>query len=230
LRAPDHVHPNILFKILESNSTELKFPTIDILKDFGSEEVLEALEKRRKDTDLDVRREAENAIRYIKGEEITLRPLRGRDTLEKLRRLRRKGKEWTEEELMDYSLWHIMEVKKFNEYLSLPTREEKNKFLKEYWDEHDPVPATKENEAELEHKRRLKYTFKHYSQPDDSRQFLFLRKEKVRSGLLWSPWDSRGELYIRYGEPDFIEISYKRERWDYGKVDFIVRTGATNLF
>ncbi len=51
-----------------------------------------------------------------------------------------------------------------------------------FWQKRDPTPATPANERRIEHYRRVIYAIKNYS---DARE----------------PWDRRGEVYIRYGEP-----------------------------
>jgi len=53
----------------------------------------------------------------------------------------------------------------------------------EYWKAHDPTPSTVENERFVEHCRRVAYSRRYFGRG------------------LW-PWDTRGEVYIRYGQPD----------------------------
>ena len=55
-------------------------------------------------------------------------------------------------------------------------------YIRRFWAEHDPTPVTNVNERELEHYRRVWYARRHFS----------------RSQV---PWDRRGSVYIRYGEP-----------------------------
>jgi GWxTD domain-containing protein len=51
-----------------------------------------------------------------------------------------------------------------------------------YWKAHDPDPATPGNDRLVEHCRRVAYARRYFGRG------------------LW-PWDRRGEVYIRYGEP-----------------------------
>ncbi|MBI4552149.1 MAG: GWxTD domain-containing protein [Candidatus Latescibacteria bacterium] len=51
-----------------------------------------------------------------------------------------------------------------------------------YWQEHDPTPGTPQNERFVEHCRRVAYARRYFGRGQ------------------W-PWDRRGEVYIRYGEP-----------------------------
>ena len=55
-------------------------------------------------------------------------------------------------------------------------------FVRMFWQRRDPTPATPGNERLVEHYRRVLYAMRHFS-----------------SGR--APWDKRGEIYIRYGEP-----------------------------
>jgi len=63
-------------------------------------------------------------------------------------------------------------------------------FIRKFWLRRDPTPVTMVNERLLEHFRRVWYARSHYSQ---GRQ----------------PWDDRGAVYIRYGEPDHVSTSRK---------------------
>jgi GWxTD domain-containing protein len=60
---------------------------------------------------------------------------------------------------------------------------EEEVFLKRFWAKRDPDLVTPVNERLLEHYRRVWYARQNFSQ-------------KVQ------PWDRRGEVYIRFGEPD----------------------------
>ncbi len=55
-------------------------------------------------------------------------------------------------------------------------------FVRAFWQGRDPTPATPGNERLVEHYRRVLYAMQHFS---GGRR----------------PWDRRGEVYIRYGEP-----------------------------
>jgi hypothetical protein len=55
----------------------------------------------------------------------------------------------------------------------------------------------------------------------------------LRPGALHAPWDARGELYIKYGEPDArSEHSYQTEGWIFYRyaVDFLVKLYMTNIY
>ena len=47
------------------------------------------------------------------------------------------------------------------------------------------------------------------------------------------PWDARGELFIKYGEPTFRSVvGFQQERWTYNQLDtdFIVQKFVTNIY
>ena len=68
-------------------------------------------------------------------------------------------------------------------------------FARRFWQKRDPSPATSENERRVEHYRRVIHARQEFSE---------IRK----------PWDKRGDVYIRYGEPQH------RSRWDNVRFEF----------
>jgi GWxTD domain-containing protein len=70
-------------------------------------------------------------------------------------------------------------------------------FIKRFWLQRDPTPVTAINERLLEHFRRVWYARRHFSRGRD-------------------PWDDRGTVYIRYGDPDHRsssrEVNFMRSR------------------
>ena len=63
------------------------------------------------------------------------------------------------------------------------TGPERDAFWQAFWNERDANPTTIENERLVEHYRRVMYARIHFSE----KQY---------------PYDRRGEIYVRYGEPD----------------------------
>lgn len=63
------------------------------------------------------------------------------------------------------------------------SEDEYPEFQRRFWDMRDPDPTSRINERLVEHYRRITYA-----------RLMF-----ARSGF---PWDRRGEIYVRYGEPD----------------------------
>ena len=57
-----------------------------------------------------------------------------------------------------------------------------------FWASRDPAPVTAANERRIEHRRRVAYARENFG------------KHKF-------PWDARGEVYVRYGQPDHVSSS-----------------------
>ena len=81
-------------------------------------------------------------------------------------------------------------------YQTASEAEKKTLWLK-YWALRDPDPATVVNERLVEHYRRVTYARQHFSHSQ-------------------YPWDRRGTIYIRYGDPDDLQ-------------HFVMRTGEKSL-
>ncbi len=70
-----------------------------------------------------------------------------------------------------------------DEYDAFVRAPDKDAYLTRFWGDRDPDLTTAANERQLEHYRRVWFARRHFSK---SRQ----------------PWDTRGEVYVRFGEPD----------------------------
>lgn len=70
-----------------------------------------------------------------------------------------------------------------DEYEAFAQAPDRDAFLTRFWGDRDPDLTTAANERRLEHYRRVWFARRHFSK---SRQ----------------PWDTRGEVYVRFGEPD----------------------------
>lgn len=89
----------------------------------------------------------------------------------------------------------LLKPEDFAAYEALPDSQ-KSEWLRMFWREHDPTPTTSENEFRREHWRRVRYSLYYFSNP-----------------LGPIPWDDRGEVYIRYGEPS--QRTYRLDEfWD----------------
>jgi GWxTD domain-containing protein len=76
-----------------------------------------------------------------------------------------------------------------------PTGEEKLRLFQAFWDRRDPSPGTRRNERLEEYYYRVSYANEQYSRLRDQ------------------GWNTdRGEVYIRFGEPDMVE----RHPFNYG--------------
>jgi GWxTD domain-containing protein len=65
---------------------------------------------------------------------------------------------------------------------------DKNKMIDRFWNSRDPAPLTRANERLVEHYRRVAVAVEKYSAGE-------------------SPWDDRGEVYVRLGHPDHVSRS-----------------------
>jgi GWxTD domain-containing protein len=72
-------------------------------------------------------------------------------------------------------------------YNALKTDDERENFIKDFWDRRDPNPDTAENEFREEYYERIQYANEHFT-----------------SGIPGWKTD-RGRMYIRWGKPDEIE-------------------------
>ena len=99
------------------------------------------------------------------------------------------------------------ELAEFNE---IPEAERPG-FLKRFWNERDPDLSTPVNERLLEHYRRVWHALTEFSK---SRQ----------------PWDVRGEVYIRFGEPDHRTRSDQPNYKQSLAVQRVKERLATNIY
>ena len=78
----------------------------------------------------------------------------------------------------------LASVEELEEYNSLDTDAARSSFLRQFWALKDPNLITAINERKLEHYRRVWYALTNFSEGK-------------------KPFDRRGEVYIRFGEPDY---------------------------
>ena len=69
------------------------------------------------------------------------------------------------------------------EYESFGLAPDRDAYLSRYWGDRDPDLTTAANERQLEHYRRVWFARQHFAKAKQ-------------------PWDTRGEMYVRFGEPD----------------------------
>lgn len=140
---------------------------------------------------------------------------------------------WSEQELMDFGLWHILSTEKFEEFRSLENEYDKKEWQRKYWKRKDPTPTSLENETKEEFIRRVQFARAKFSALWDYSDFKYMPDQFLRPDGLHAPWDARGELYIKYGEPSArSEHSWKKEVWTYYRygVDFVVNVHMTNIY
>ncbi|MSS72430.1 MAG: GWxTD domain-containing protein [Candidatus Latescibacteria bacterium] len=96
------------------------------------------------------------------------------------------------------------------EYQGLPEAE-RPAFLKRFWARRDADILTEINEGLIEHYRRVWYARNYF-------------------GRLIKPWDRRGEVYIRYGEPNYRARSNRRGAYQSPAVQQVKERLAQALY
>jgi hypothetical protein len=135
--------------------------------------------------------------------------------------------------LINFALWHILNTDEFKEYTSFTNENDKTEWRRKFWRRKDPTPTTSENEFEEEFQRRIDFARTEFASFWNYRNFKYLPDQHLRLGWPHAPWDARGELYIKYGEPDFRSVQgWHTEIWNYSryKVDFLVKQYMTNIY
>ena len=86
----------------------------------------------------------------------------------------------------DAAMKALLGKEKFAEFVLIADTAESKAWLHRFWTDHDPTPTTPKNEFEDEHRRRVDHAIRFFG-------------SSSKGG---PPWDERGEVYIRYGEPN----------------------------
>ena len=195
---------------------------------------LPILEEMAKDEDVEIARRAMDTLRdysktldeAVEAEVQPIETIKTGSTLPKAAvryilhtQLGVAGENWTEDALIINGLYHIISQDELLFYLSLENEWDRQEWWRKYWARQDPTPTTPENEAEEEYRRRVLFVWKSYGKVWDSMDDYY------------PPWDTRGELYIKYGKPDHQEeADDDKELWMYYsyKVNFLVSTRLPN--
>ena len=111
-------------------------------------------------------------------------------------------------------LQYLLNGYQTRQFLDLANDVERQRWLDRFWKLNDPTPTSRKNEMEIEHNIRVNL----------SRQFYTSKK--------WPGWDKRGEVFIRYGPPDYRgkvwgEVTGRgvdppAELWYYVHLEFVV--------
>lgn len=91
-----------------------------------------------------------------------------------------------------YGIKAVAAPEEFKQFQKL-SGDKRAEWLRIFWVSRDPTPTTPENEFYNEHQRRVAYAVEHF--------------HTNRLGYLW---DDRGEVYIRFGEPDERNFTLER--------------------
>ena len=105
---------------------------------------------------------------------------------------------------------HVASARELEEYRSTP-EEEQVAYLERFWRRRDPDILTRINERIIEHYRRVWFARTFFS-------------KKIH------PWDRRGEVYIRYGEPDHRSRSIQRQMAMNPSVDALRMRAAMDMY
>ena len=97
------------------------------------------------------------------------------------------------------------------DYEALSDEADQHAYLKQFWVRRDPDILTRINERIIEHYRRVWYALTFFA-------------DKIH------PWDRRGEVYIRFGEPNYRSRSYQRNFKQSLEVDAVRTRMAINLY
>lgn len=82
-------------------------------------------------------------------------------------------------------LHYLLNPYQLRQFFELDTDDDRMEWIQRWWRSQDPTPATALNEMRIEHDQRVR-----------AARLEFGWKE-------WPGWDHRGEVLIRYGNPDF---------------------------
>jgi hypothetical protein len=257
-----NVYKDFLYRQLGKEEKDIQYPSAIALGKIGDKRALPVLEKMKNDEDYgtvakklivaltidripiddEVRRADEKKKLDLiynkdraKPEEEESKSILVFDTerYSQYRSMLRKDDDWSREELITFALWHILDTEEFKEYTSLASESDKNEWWRKFWKRKDPTPTTEANECEEEFQRRIDHSRTYFSEFWNYLSFKYLPDQHLRLGWPHAPWDARGELYIKYGEPDFRSpAGFHQEVWTYNRysVDFLVKQYMTNIF
>jgi len=256
------VYKDFLYQQLKSDRAELQYRSAIALGKIGDKKALPVLEKMRENEDygdlaldliavlstekIHIDDEARNVndqkkrdIVFDKQDEVkdenilTGNLIFDTERYAQYKSMLKKDDEWTKEELTNFALWHILDTEEFKEFMSLDNNHDKSEWRRKFWKRQDPTPTTPENEIEAEFQKRVEYARSNFASFWNYLNFKYLPDENLRLGWPHAPWDARGELYIKYGEPDDRSIEgWHTEIWTYNRysVDFLVKQYMTNIY
>jgi GWxTD domain-containing protein len=99
-------------------------------------------------------------------------------------KMSKKHKKWLDEEVV-----YIISKNEKEVFKNMTTGEQREEFIRKFWERRDPTPRTPFNEFKEEHYRRIEYAKRRYFEGT-------------------AGWRSdRGRVYIMFGPPDFFETN-----------------------
>ncbi len=139
---------------------------------------------------------------------------------EQYKSMTRQDDNWSASQLRDFGLWHILPSDTFDVYSTLDDAG-KNEWLRIFWKKRDPTPTTELNEEKQEFDYRVRFARESFSYFDSLDNFHY------------APWDARGEIYIKFGQPQERTVADDGEFWhypEYDRITFYIRPNVTNIF
>ena len=97
------------------------------------------------------------------------------------------------------------------DYDAISDEAERLAYLEQFWARRDPDILTKINERIIEHYRRVWFSRTYFA-------------DRIY------PWDKRGDVYVRYGEPDYRSRSAKREFHQSPEVEAVRNRMAVQIY
>lgn len=195
-----------------------------------------ARDARRRSPDPDIQAQAaslEESLKASRDERRRMERMLTRDKKLLMETIRRKGDTWTEEELLTQALFHIMPGRTFANYVQ-GNAAEKLRIYENFISDVDRRNRSMDRpEIEQELQRRIDYAVSTYGEPWRATRSRFDAQEWLTPDNAFAPWDARGELYIRYGEPsDIYIIGNNIVEWYYAnlRVDFTIHEYKLNFF
>jgi GWxTD domain-containing protein len=111
-------------------------------------------------------------------------------------------------------LHYLLNVYQLHQFFASESDEERHRWIERWWRSQNPTPTTSLNEMRVEHDKRV-----------ETARIAFGWKG-------WPGWDRRGEVLIRYGNPEFrhdvdwivtqVGATPPGEQWDYFRHDMTV--------
>jgi GWxTD domain-containing protein len=119
------------------------------------------------------------------------------------------------------ALHYMLNPYQIKHFFALPSDGSRSEWIDFYWKALDPTPTTPKNEMKIEHYVRVRLAMEFFSTK------------------AWPGWDKRGEIFIRYGAPNYrgkihAEVTARKvhppgELWFYKKHAMIVKFEDFNL-
>ncbi len=226
-----------LLDVLEHGSSDQKMLVLDRIPAFAqnvAEDLAARAVRLTRGTPLGARAvEIRTLLEAQRAERERLEHLIATDRRFLLEQLKRTGEAWTEEELITQGLFHIMPVATFARYIQAGPAEREEIYEDFFRSQEDPYPETPEQEMELEFRRRIQHARQYFSEPWKAARSRYQANDWLTADNVYAPWDCRGELYIKFGEPDNIYmLGFNQEEWLYARfrVDFTVMKYKVNFY